>query len=108
MTRITVYKTTNGDIFGFCAEGHASDLGEGADIYCAAVSAITQTACIGLEEVARVKLQLKMRDGFLKAVIKKDDAKREDCRVIFKTLTLGLKSFDEANPGYIQINEEVQ
>ena len=108
MTRITVYKTTNGDIFGFAADGHASDMEAGFDIYCAAVSAITQTACIGLEEVAKVKLQLKMRDGFLKAVIKKDDAVREDCRVIFKTLLLGLKSFDEANPGYIQINEEVQ
>ena len=109
MTKVTFHKNKNGNYCGFEAKGHASDsLGAGYDIYCAAISAITQTACIGLEEVAGVNLQLKMRDGYLKARISSSDADRDDCRVIFRTLYLGLASFKEANPEYIQINEEVQ
>lgn len=108
MTKVVFYKNKNGNIFGFKATGHASDMEKGIDIYCAAISAITQTACIGLNDVVKAKLDLKINDGFLSAYVSQKDAENENCQVIFKTLNLGLQSFDESNPGYIQISEEVQ
>ncbi len=109
MTIVSIFRNRANDIFGFSAKGHADDQSEkGFDIYCAAVSAITQTACIGLEEVAKAKVKLKIHDGFLSAFVSEKDAEDIRCQTIFKTLILGLQSFDEANPGYIQILEEVQ
>lgn len=108
MTKVIFYKNKKGDFFGFEAKGHAGGGEEGFDIYCAAISAITQTACIGLEDVCKCKLDLKMRDGYLKATISSKEAEQENCQTVFKTLNLGLQSFKEENPKYIQIFEEVQ
>lgn len=108
MTKITVHKNSCGDVVGFTAKGHASSEEAGKNIYCAAVSAITQTAVIGLEEVARVNVDYNMSDGFLSAHIDDVAAKQERCKTIFETMLHGLASFDEANPRRIQIIEEVQ
>ena len=109
MTKIKIFRNSSGAITGFSASGHTSEDGQqGSDIYCAAVSAITQTACIGLEEVAKVRLKLNMRSGYLSARLAPEEAAGEACRTILETMLLGLVSFDEANPGHIQIMEEVQ
>ena len=109
MTKIKIFRNSSGTITGFSAVGHASEDGQqGSDIYCAAVSAITQTACIGLEEVAKVKLKLNMHSGYLSVHLAPEEAARETCRTILNTMLLGLASFDGANPGHIHIMEEVQ
>ena len=108
MTKITVYKTKNGDIFAFRAKGHVLDEETDGCIYCAAVSAITQTACIGLEDVAKAKPEIKISEADLFVKIPQRKAEDIQCRTIFQTLVLGLKSFDLSNPGKIQIFEEVQ
>ncbi len=108
MTKIVFSKNKQGNFYGFVAKGHAGGGEAGFDIYCAAISAITQTAVIGLTEVCKVKVDIKMKDGFLSAFISSEDAKKENCRTVFKTLNLGLESFKSENPKYIQIFEEVQ
>ena len=108
MTKVTIYKNQHGDVYGFKAKGHAANAPKGTCIYCAAISAITQTACIGIEEVAKANPQIEISDGSLSAFVSQTQAKTTECRTIFKTLILGLTSFDEGNPGYLQIFEEVQ
>lgn len=108
MTKVVFYKNKEGNFSGFEAKGHAGGGEAGFDIYCAAISAITQTACIGLEDVCNAKPKITMRDGYLKAVISDKETQKESCQVVFKTLSLGLQSFKEENPKYIQIFEEVQ
>ncbi len=108
MTKVVFFKNKKDDFLGFEAKGHAGGGEAGFDIYCAAISAITQTACIGLEDVCFAKPKITMRDGYLKAVISDKEAEKENCQVVFKTLNLGLQSFKEENPKYIQIFEEVQ
>lgn len=108
MTKVVFSKNKQGNYIGFTAKGHAGGGEAGFDIYCAAISAITQTAVIGLEDVCKVKTDIKMKDGYLSAFISENDAKNEDCQVVFKTLNLGLQSFKSENPKYIQIFEEVQ
>ncbi len=108
MTKVVFYKNKKGDFLGFEAKGHAGGGEAGFDIYCAAISAITQTACIGLQDVCNVNAKITIRDGYLKAVVSDKEAEKESCQVVFKTLSLGLQSFKEENPKYIQIFEEVQ
>ncbi len=109
MTRITVFKNRNNDIFGFCAKGHADKHAtRGNDIYCAYVSALTQTACNALEGVAHAKVKAVTSDGYLSVKIGDGDAEKIESQTIFKTLVLGLQCFDKDNPGHIQIFEEVQ
>ena len=108
MTKVVFFKNKAGNFFGFEAKGHADGGEAGFDIYCAAISALTQTACIGLEDVCKVNTSIKMRDGYLMATISHKDAENENCQTVFKTLNLGLQSFKMENPKYIQIFEEVQ
>ena len=48
MIRIKMEKDRQGRLCGFIVEGHADYAEEGSDIVCAAVSALTQTALLGI------------------------------------------------------------
>jgi len=109
MTKITVFKKPNGSIYGFTAKGHADKKSSaGNDIYCAYLSALTQTACNGLEAVAKVNVKTVVSDGYLSARISERDADDIRCRTILDTFALGISSFKEEYPSYLQIFEEVQ
>ena len=49
---------------GFKAQDHAGYAREGSDIVCAAISALTQTTVVGLNEVVGVSCQWEVDDGF--------------------------------------------
>ena len=49
MTKIRLFFNGN-DIIGFSAEGHTGFADRGEDIVCAAISVLTQTAVIGLQQ----------------------------------------------------------
>ena len=106
MVRVVINRNGDGVIRAFCAEGHAG--GEyGTDIYCAAISAILQTAVVGLCEYAGVNPEVDITDGYLECELCSADAAREDVRAITETMFLGLKSFREGNKKYLKLIEEV-
>ncbi len=107
MTRITITKNTEGNIVAFEAKGHASKLGAGQDIYCAAISAILQTAVIGLNDYAGILTALEIREGYLYCALPEGKAADIKAETITSTMLMGLKAFDEENKGYIKIVEEV-
>ena len=78
------------------------------DIYCAAVSAIIQTAVIGLEECAGLKTAYECRDGYLYCELPKGAAGNIRAAAITQTMLLGLKAFQRENKGYLKIIEEVR
>ncbi len=108
MTKIAITKNERGDIISFEAKGHASGLGTGRDIYCAAISAIIQTAVIGLTECAEIKIALECKEGYLYCELPKGAAGDIKASAITQTMLLGLKAFDEENKGYLKIIEEVR
>ena len=108
MTKIVIIKDEKGEILSFEANGHASSLGAGRDIYCAAVSAIIQTAVIGLEECAGLKTAYECRDGYLYCELPKGAAGNIRAAAITQTMLLGLKAFQRENKGYLKIIEEVR
>ena len=78
MTVITVLY--NGDnIVGFVAKGHSGYAKHGEDIVCAAVSALTQTAYLGLEKLVKAEMEFHIKDGELRLILSKglDAEKRE-------------------------------
>lgn len=60
---INVYPIKGGYERGFIVTGHAESAEHGQDLVCAAVSAVTQTAILGLEIFASIKEEVK--DGFM-------------------------------------------
>ncbi len=106
MVRVVINKDRNGNIYAFCANGHAGGV-YGSDIHCAAISAIIQTAVIGLSDHAGLNLELDISDGHLECEFNKQDAAREDVKAITGTMLLGLRSFQKENKRYLKLIEEV-
>ena len=70
MTEITVF-LKDGKPIGFDAHGHTGYAECGEDIVCAAVSAITQTAAMGVSELVRCPAALEIKDGGLYLMLEK-------------------------------------
>ena len=94
MTYITIYKNWMGQVVRFKAEGHAMAGAKGQDIVCAAVSVLSQSLIIGLENVVKTKLDCFVSED--KALIdcsmdKEVADKRHDANVLFNTYELTIE-----------------
>jgi len=109
MTTITIKRDKQNRICAFEASGHSnSNAYAGTDIHCAAISAIVQTAAIGLTEYAKAKADIKIKDGYLSCKLKNlEDASNPAVAAILETMQLGLESFSKSYGKYIRIIEEV-
>lgn len=96
------FTTESEQYSGFCGfevSGHAAFEVQGRDILCAAVSALTQAAVIGLEQVVRCPLEVEVDRGYLFCRVKHSlglqaGAWRE-AQVIFETTYLALMDIGE-------------
>lgn len=105
MIQITITCTDN-LIKGFKVEGHAGYKTEGEDIYCAGVSAITQTALLGLIQHLQNEPAHKVKKGFLSCALpeKLIEDEMNKAQVILSTMEAGLRSLQDAYPDYIKVN----
>lgn len=93
-------------IRGFEVSGHAGYEAKGQDIVCAGVSALTQTALLGLEKFVPGHYQYEIcQEGYLKCRLDTDidNQKLKDAQVILETMLLGLESIQEQYGDYIVI-----
>ncbi len=100
----------NESISGFETKGHAFYDKKGQDIVCAAVSALTQSAILGLGEfVKRDSFSFSVEDGLLKCFLKENLQNKEyqDSQVIMITLYLGLRAIEDEYRTYVKIFREV-
>lgn len=106
MTEITVY-SKHGGVVGFDAEGHTGYADAGEDIVCAAVSAVTQTAVIGITELIKAPCALEIVDGELHLMldrsVKGDLLKKAE--LILGTMLLGLRSIENDYSDYLKLTE---
>ncbi|MCI1821242.1 MAG: ribosomal-processing cysteine protease Prp [Megasphaera sp.] len=86
---------------GFSVSGHADYSESGSDIVCAAISAVTQTALLGLMEYQQESVDYKIADGFLNVHV---DCVTDETRVILKTLVLGLEQIVRQYDSYVVLN----
>lgn len=107
MIRIQVLTDEHGRTVGFDASGHAFFSDPGSDIVCAAVSALLQTALLGLEKSARVQPRWSISKGRLHCEVPPTGRTVEGARVLLESIIMGLKKIDERSPGYIRIEEKL-
>jgi len=105
MTRIQIFRS-GGKITGFEAKGHSGYADEGSDIVCSAISVLTQSAVMGLIDVAAIPAEYSVEDGSLSCDLPKLNAEeRKKADMILETMLLGLRSIQEDYHGYLKITE---
>ena len=99
MVRVTVIRE-QGTPVGFELTGHADQGAYGEDIVCAGISAITETALLGITDVLKLDAAWTREDGHLRCELSRDTAGEdiEKAAVVFNTMIAGLTSLQKAYP----------
>ena len=84
--------------------GHAQYAEYGKDIVCAGVSALAETAVLGLEKIAGIKPKLKKQEGYFVLRLPKNMSSEEALKasLILETIFLGLEDIAKSYPSNIQ------
>ncbi|MDU2066666.1 MAG: ribosomal-processing cysteine protease Prp [Sporomusaceae bacterium] len=92
-----------GQIKRFSVAGHANVATRGKDIVCAGVSALTQSAVLGLMNHLERELDLQVAEGQLDCTLREvpDDLTEAVCQ----TMLLGLKEIAKISPKSVRIIE---
>jgi uncharacterized protein YsxB (DUF464 family) len=108
MIRIEFLKSPQG-WHGFRAQGHSGYADQGQDIVCAAVSALTQTAVLGLTEVVGVPCQVVVseEDGLLECLLPRElpHDQWQRSQLILGVLFTGLKATEKEYKRYVRVKE---
>ena len=106
MTVITVYKK-GGRLVGFEAKGHSDYAEAGEDIVCSAISAVTQTAVLGITELVKCPAAFEMQDGELCLILDASiiECKWQQAELILGTMLLGLSSIQKEYSDYLKLIE---
>ncbi len=96
MIRATFFDSGNGELQGFIVQGHAGYAPAGEDIVCAGVSALIQTAVVGLKHFLSAAPLVENRTKSENSVYVKlkfpdnlNEEEKRTAQVILKTLELG-------------------
>jgi uncharacterized protein YsxB (DUF464 family) len=108
MIWVDLYSSNEG-LRGFTIEGHAGMAPHGEDVVCAGVSAVAQTALLGLEAYLPGGFAWNLEaDGRIRCFLV-DRLSPEDRRVseiILGTLRLGLEAIENSYGEYVKIREQ--
>ena len=105
MTAVTFFRD-GASLAGFRANGHSGYAQEGSDIVCAAVSALTQTAELGLRKVAkaRAKVVLDEDNASLEVRLLETDGQAwQAAQVILRTLEEGILDIEQQYPEFVRV-----
>ena len=93
--------------YSYEIKGHSGYAEEGRDVVCSAVSAISQTALLGLLKVCGIDVNYETRDGYLKVVLPENisEEKRQKAEVILLTMREGLKDVADGYPRFVKLEE---
>lgn len=108
MIHIQVWRDQAGQVHQLKVKGHADYAPHGQDIVCAAVSAIAQTAVIGLTDQAGIDMDgcVIIKDGLVEITLPDLlQQQRPAAYTILNTAALGLRSIQMAQPGFVHYQE---
>lgn len=101
--RVVLYE--NGTA-GLISEGHAGLAEKGADIVCAAVSTLIQTAIVSIDRIAGVPQNITQNDGYLSSTFTINGLtveERKSIEIIIHTMLLGLFEIRKQYPERLTI-----
>ncbi|HHW54258.1 MAG: ribosomal-processing cysteine protease Prp [bacterium] len=106
MINIAIERDKGGRIVAFRVRGHAGYATYGKDIVCAAVSALTQAAIIGLEEYLALEPTVVIEPGLLECTLKeRPEGLAAQVDAILETMLLGLGGVAAEYPDCVCIIE---
>lgn len=83
-------------------KGHTGFGEEGTDIVCAAISALTQSALMGLKEVAKLNVESSIGEGYLSFKISETNEKSD---AILDTLYIALRDLANGYKRHIKMED---
>lgn len=103
MVKIEIFRNGQGRAEGFAVSGHANAAAYGKDIVCAAVSALAQTAVLGVGKHLGREIDFSVAKGNLRMrLLAAPDALSD---AVIETMVLGLREIEKINPRNVQISE---
>ena len=106
-TTVTFLKRSDGALIGYSAIGHAGYAEAGADIVCAAISALTQSTLNGLKNVLRMPVMFDQDDdgAFIEASLTPEasEAEIQQAQLLLVTLEQGLQAIQREYPRNLRI-----
>ncbi|HHY09973.1 MAG TPA: ribosomal-processing cysteine protease Prp [Firmicutes bacterium] len=105
MTEIEFFAGQNQQLRGFRIKNHTGYADKGEDIVCAAVSALGQTAVLGLRKVVGLECSLTLKEAYLSCILPDDlpDEKQAAAQLILKVLYEGLNAIEEEYGRYVRV-----
>ena len=106
MTRCEFF-TENDRITGFSVSGHSGYAEAGADIVCAAISAVVTMAEATINDVcgAKAKVRVKEEDARITLMLPASCDEEETVQAVLSGMLVTLLSFREDYPDYIEVLE---
>ena len=108
MLTIRVYRTPDRQVHGLRSVGHADYAEEGSDIVCAGISALLQTALLGLVQVVGAHPSYTVEKGQLHLALAPEELAGtigEHSRVRLESTLLGLAAIASQYPKHVRIQE---
>ena len=99
MVKVIVFRE-QGTVVGFELTGHADQGAYGEDIACAGISAIAQTALLGITDVLKLDAAWSQQEGHLRCELNRDTSPEDMAKaaIVFNTMIAGLTSLQQGYP----------
>lgn len=95
-----------GEWIGVEVKGHTGYARAGKDIVCAAISAVVQTAYLGIKSLTALELDVTTNEGYFRmAIVGGSASEKEKANLILNTMMLGLKDIQSGYPRYIRLED---
>jgi len=108
LIRVKAKRNSNGKPIRVEIKGHALFAPPGNDIVCAGVSMLAQTVIFALEDLVRLKVPVKIKEGCLliAAPSNMEKKKADKFFLLVETMLLGLKETARSYPAHLVYYEE--
>lgn len=103
MIKIRIFRNADKVMTGFHVTGHANAGPHGQDIVCAAISALAQTALLGIGNYLKREVDFDIASGNLSVQLK--GAPDDLTSAVLETMLLGFREIESINPKGVRILE---
>ena len=105
VVRVRIERSPDGPITAFTVDGHSGSGPRGRDIVCAGVSALTQTAVLGLERRLHLAVDVEASAGLLVCRLPSglEDPLLGRAQDVLETMRIGLCAMAAAHPGHVRV-----
>ena len=103
MITVEITRDSGQRIVQFQVKGHSGSAPRGKDIICAGVSALTQSALLGLSQYLNRTIRWQAADGLLSMEL--CNLPDDQTSAVLETMLLGLQEIAKLEPDYVRIVE---